>query len=472
MLRKNICQNRNLLNQFIPGMKKTVYFILILFGILPFRSSAQKDKNVVDGIIWVVGDEAILRSDVEEQIQRAKYENTPIEGDPYCVIPEQIAIQKLFLHQAAIDSITANESSVMNQVETRINFFISQIGSKEKVEEYFRKNMTDLRSELHDMIRDQMVIQQMQQKLVSGIKSTPADVRRYYYGLPADSIPTVPAQVELQIISFEPPVSQQEINRIKDELRDFTDRVNAGTADFSVLARLYSEDTESAKRGGELGFMGRGQLVPEFAAVAFNLTDPKKVSRIVQTEFGYHIIQLIQKRGDQVNVRHILLKPRVSQDEIDKAIHKLDSISNLIRENRMTFEQAVQEFSQDKNSAMNAGLMLNEKTGTSSFEYQDLPPEIAKVAYNMNVGEISKPFLMIDPKTSKQLVAVIKIRSKIGTHPANLTDDYQMLKNMYEGKMKQDFINDWIVRKQKETYISIDPAWQHCKFKYPGWIKK
>jgi len=429
-------------------------------------------NNIIDEVIWVVGDESILKSQVEEQKLRAQYENTPIQGDPYCVIPEQIAIQKLFLHQAALDSVVVSEATVMNQVESRLNYFISQIGSKEKMEEYFHKNTLALREDLRDMIREQQIIQQMQQKLVGDIKSTPADVRRYFKDLPTDSIPTVPAQVELQLISFEPPVAIEEINRIKDRLRDFTERVNSGKGDFSVLARLYSEDTESAKRGGELGFMGRGQLVPEFAQVAFNLQDPKKVSRIVQTEFGFHIIQLIEKRGDRINCRHILLKPHVSIDEKTKAIHNLDSISNLIRGDKLTFEHAVMNFSQDKNTAMNAGLMLNEKSGTSKFEYQDLPPEVAKIVYDMHVGEVSKPFTMINKSTNKDVVAIVKVKSKVDNHKANLLDDYQMLKTYYEGKKKQEFLNNWIIKKQKETYISIDPAWQNCTFQYPGWIKK
>lgn len=451
-------------------MKKIIFSLLLLISIAPLKMWAQ--KNVVDEVIWVVGDESILRSEVEEQKLRAQYEGTPIQGDPYCVIPEQIAIQKLFLHQAVLDSVVVSESSVMNQVENRLNYFIAQIGTKEKVEEYFHKNTVDLREELRDMVRNQQIITQMQQKLVGDIKSTPADVRRFFKELPVDSIPTVPAEVELQLISFEPPVPIEEINRIKEKLRDYTERVNSGTTDFSVLARLYSEDTESAKRGGELGFMGRGQLVPEFSQVAFNLTDPKRVSRIVETEFGFHIIQLIEKRGDRINCRHILLKPHVSIEEKEKGIHNLDSIVNLIRQNKMTFEQAVMNYSQDKNTAMNAGLMLNDKNNTSKFEYQDLPSEIAKVVYNMNVGEISKPFSMINKSSNKEVVAVVKLKSKVENHKANLTDDYQMLKTYYEGKKKQEFLNNWIVKKQKETYISIDPAWQNCTFQYPGWIKK
>ena len=451
-------------------MKKNI--LLLFLFLSSAMGTLMSQTNIIDEVIWIIGDESILRSEVEEQKLRAQYEGTPIQGDPYCVIPEQIAINKLFLHQAVLDSVVVGEGQVNNQVENRLNFFISQIGSKEKMEEYFGKNTVNLREDLRTMFRDQMIIQQMQQQLVGDIKSTPAEVRRFYHGLPTDSIPSVPAQVELQIISFEPPVPIEESNRIKERLRDYTERVNKGTSEFSVLARLYSEDVESAKRGGELGFMGRGQLVPEFSMVAFNLTDPKKVSRVVQTEFGYHIIQLIEKRGDRLNCRHILLKPKVSLLDQTKAIDKLDSVSNLIRQNKTTFEEAVIFFSQDKTTAMNAGLMLNEKSGSSKFEYQDLPQEVAKVVYEMNVGELSKPFTMISPSTNKEVVAVVKLKSKTDNHKANLIDDYQMLKNFYESKEKEKFINDWIVKKQKETYISIDPAWQKCKFQYPGWVKK
>ena len=453
-------------------MKKIILSLLFLLSIAPFKMLAQ--KNIVDEVIWVVGDESILRSEVEKQRIDAQNYGKPIEGDPDCVIPEQIAIQKLYLHQAALDSVVVSESTVMNQVEKQLNFYISQIGTKEKVEEYFHKTIPSLREELRDMVRDQQVSQQMQQKLVGDIKSTPAEVRRFYKDISQDSIPTIPAQVELQIISFEPPVPITEINRIKDRLRDFTERITSGTADFSVLSRLYSEDTESAKRGGELGFMGRGQLVPEFAQVAFNLTDTKKVSRIVQTEFGFHIIQLIEKRGDQINCRHILLKPKVSVDEKERAIHSLDSISNLIREDKLTFEHAVMNFSQDKNTVMNAGLMLQQKdyAPTSKFEYQELPPEVAKAVYEMHVGEVSKPFSMTDKTTNKDVIAIVKVKSKLENHKANLLDDYQMLRAFYENKKKQEFLNNWIIKKQKETYISIDPAWQNCKFQYPGWIKK
>lgn len=443
-----------------------ILFTAFLFSISLLSMRAQ--DNIIDEVIWVVGDEFILRSDVE---QHKKYEGVSFQGDPNCVIPEQLAIQKLFLHQAQLDSIEVNESQVMGNVDLWINYVISQIGSVEKMEEYYQKNLAKLREERRVAIRDQMIIQQMQLKLVENIKSTPAQVRRFYNNLHEDSIPVVPAQVELQIISFQPQVSQEEIEDVKDRLRGYAERVNSGNTEFSVLARLYSEDPESSKRGGELGFRGKGVFDPEFANVAFNLTDPKRVSRVVESAYGFHIIQLIEKRGDRLNCRHILLTPKISADDEKKAIQRLDSITTLIRTGKMTFEQGVMFFSQDKNTAMNAGLMLNRKTQSSKFEYQDLPQEVAKVVYEMKVGEISVPFIMIDPTTNKQVVAVVKVKSKVENHKANMTDDYQLLTNYYEETEKEAFIKKWIAKKQKETYISIDPAWQNCPFEYPGWIK-
>jgi peptidyl-prolyl cis-trans isomerase SurA len=446
---------------------RIIFFVALWMCLSPVKAQ----NNIIDEVIWIVGDQAILKSEVEEQRVRAQLEGYPIQGDPNCVIPEQIAINRLFMHQAELDSIVANESSITSQVEMRINYFISQIGSREKLEEYFNKSLNAIREEQRELVREQMIIQQMKQKLLENIKSTPADVRRFYNSLKEDSIPIVPAQVELQIISFKPPVPQDEIDYIKDRLREFTERVHSGKADFSVLARLYSEDTESAKRGGELGFMGRGLLDPEFANVAFNLNDPKRVSRVVESAFGYHIIQLIEKRGDRINCRHILMRPKISLEDKNKAITKLDSVSNQIRSGKITFEQGVVFFSQDKNTAMNAGLMMNQRSGTSKFEYQDLPPEVARVAYNMNVGEISKPFVMIDPTSSKEMVAVVKLKSKVDTHRANLIDDYQLLRSIYEEEKKEEFLRNWISKKQKETYIRIDPQWSNCQFQYPGWIK-
>ena len=433
-------------------------------------SLSMMAQGVIDEVIWVVGDEAILRSEVEEERLRAQYEGQQIPGDPYCVIPEQLAVQKLFLHQAIIDSVEANESSVSHQVDLRMNYYINQIGSKEKMEEYFRKPASEIREEMMTTVRNQMIIQQMQAKLTADIKPTPADIRRYYNSLPMDSIPMMPAQVEVQILSFEPPVPVEETERIKQRLREFTERVQNGSADFGMLARLYSEDTESAKRGGELGFVGRGQLVSEFADVAFNLNDPKRVSRIVQTEYGFHIIQLIEKKGERINCRHILLRPRISATDKIKAVERLDSIRHQILADSLQFEQAVIRFSEDKNTVMNAGLMINPNTGSSRFEYQDLAPEIAKQIYNMNEGDISQPFIMMDQQKNREVCAIVRLKKKTDIHRANLTDDFQAIKSMLEQKLSQDFIHNWILKKQKATFVQIDPEWQGCEFEYPGWI--
>ena len=439
------------------------------YGLLAMGMMAMAQDNIIDEVVWIVGDEAILRSEVEDERLRAQYEGTPIAGDPYCSIPEQLAIQKLFLHQAELDSIEVSESTVSAQVDMRMNYYISQIGSKEKMEEYFRKTSRELREEMMTSVRNQMIIQQMQSKLTEKIDPTPAEVRRFYNTLSADSIPMVPAQVEVQVLSIEPAVPLEETERIKARLREFTDRVHAGTADFSMLARLYSEDTESAKRGGELGFVGKGQLVSEFADVAFNMNDPKRVSRIVQTEYGYHIIQLIEKKGERVNCRHILLRPRVSIDDKMKSIAKLDSIRVLVVDSGVPFEAAVAKFSEDKNTVMSGGLMTNMNTGASKFEYQELPPEIARQIYSLNEGEVTKAFVMMDRTKNKEVCVLVKLKTKRDAHKANIVDDFQVIRNMLEAKLREQTIEDWIRMKQKEVYVHIDPNWRGCDFQYPGW---
>lgn len=443
---------------------------LWVIGLVLMTSIVAQAQGVIDEVIWVVGDEAILRSEVEEERLRMQYEGQQMKGDPYCIIPEQMAIQKLFLHQADLDSIEANESSVSHQVDMRINYYINQIGSKEKMEEYFRKPSSEIREEMMTLVRHQMIIQQMQQKLTSTIKPTPAEIRRFYNSLPMDSIPMMPAQVEVQILSFEPPVPVEETERIKQRLREFTERIQSGSADFSMLARLYSEDTESAKHGGELGFVGKGTLVPEFAEVAFNLNDPKRVSRIVQTEYGFHIIQLIEKKGDRINCRHILLRPRIQSIDKIQAIARLDSIRQLVEADSLQFEQAVVMFSQDKNTVMNAGLMINPNTGSSRFEYQELAPEIAKQIYSLKEGEVSQPFVMMDPQKNREVCALVRLKKRMDVHRANITDDFQTIKGMLEQQKGQELLHNWILQKQKTTYVQIAPEWQGCDFVYPNWI--
>lgn len=450
-------------------MKKTlICAILSIVGFHTVEIKAQ--ENVIDEVLWVVGDEAILKSQVEELRKQMLYEGEKINGDPYCVIPEQIAIQKLFLHQAKIDSITFPESQVIQQVDMRMNYFISQLGSKEKMEEYFNKPYSQLREDMKDMVRDQGIIEEMQQKIVGDIKVTPATVRKYFSSLSADSIPYIPEQVEVQIITMDPKVPRGEIDRIKERLREFTERVNSGDSEFSTLAVLYSEDVESAKQGGELGFMGKGQLVPEFASVAFNLQDPKKVSKIVETEFGFHIIQLIERRGDRVNVRHILLRPHVSEADKRSTAVKMDSLWNDLSQKKFSFEEAAMYVSSDKDTRNNGGLMVNKNSASSKFEMQQLPQDVAKEVSTMKVGDLSKPFFMVT-ESKKELCAIIKLKARTEGHKANISDDYMEIKGMVEGKMRHDLIQKWIKKKQAETYVRIKTGYQNCDFQYPGWVK-
>ena len=446
---------------------KLKFITFVAFAMASMLGNAQ--NNVAEEVAWVVGDEPIFKSEIEEQYMQMQYERTTLPGNPYCVIPERIAIEKLVLHQAKIDSIDVPESMVVQQTGRRLNFFINNLGSKEKVEEYFRKSMPELREQTMAMVRDQATIQEVQNNLTKGVKPTPSDIRKYFNSLPADSLPYVPLQVEVQIISINPVIPQQEIDEVKARLRDYANKVNNGESEFSTLAILYSEDGSSVY-GGEIGFMGKTDLFPEYANVAFNLNDTKKVSKIVETDAGFHIIQLIEKRGDRVNTRHILLRPKVSDKDLTDAITRLDSIKSKIDQGKVTFEEAALYVSQDKDSKLNKGIMTNEKTMSSKFEMADLNPEIGKVVDKMQVGDVSEPFVMMNPKTNREMVAIVKLTRRIEGHKAELAEDYQQIKGMYENSQRQKIIADWIKEKQKKTYVRIEEGWRDCEFQYQ-WAK-
>ena len=448
-------------------------------GITGSASSSDSDSvsigTVIDEVIWVVGDEAILKSDVEQMRMQAAMEGVKWSGDPDCTIPEQIAVQKLFKHQAIIDSIEVTDADVAQEVEQQINYWLEMVdGSRERLEEYKHQSLSQIRNDLREEMKDRQMVQQMKRKLVEDISVTPAEVRRYFKDMPQDSIPFVPTEVEVQIIQQTPHVTTEELNRVKEELRDYTDRVNKGDASFQTLARLYSEDPGTARRGGELGLTGRGTLDPAFATVAFNLTDPKKVSKIVESEFGFHIIQLIEKRGDKVNVRHILRKPVVSDEEIDKTIVRLDFIADDIRAGKFTFEDAAPMLSDDKDTRLSKGLMstsLSQTGHTSSkFRMQDLPPEIAKAVDTLQVGEISRAFKMINQR-GKTVCVIAKLKNRIDGHKATVTEDFQVLKEVVLQKRQNDCIHQWVVDKIKNTYTRLNDNYRDCEFEYEGWFK-
>lgn len=433
------------------------------------------ESSVVDEVIWVVGDEAILKSDVEVMRLQAEAEGVRFPGDPDCAIPEQIALQKLYLHQAAIDSIEVTESEVNQSVDQQINYWLQMVGgSKEKLEEYRKQSITQMRASMHDDFRDRQLIQKMQEKLVEGIKVSPADVRTFFMNVPEDSIPFVPTVVEVQIVTQTPRVEQEEINRVKDVLREYTDRVNRGETTFATLARLYSEDPGSARQGGELDYSGRGMLDPAFANVAFNLTDPKKISKIVETEFGFHIIQLIEKRGDKVNVRHILRKPIVSDEAVEKTLVRLDSIAGEIRSGKFTFEDAAPILSDDKDTRYSKGLMSTNMMTTghtsSKFRMQDLPPEVAKVVDTMQVGQISQAFTMINQR-GKTVCVIAKLKNRIDGHKASVTEDFQTLKDVVLNKRREERLHEWVVDKIKNVYTRLSDDYKDCHFEFEGWNK-
>ncbi|MBQ6202608.1 MAG: peptidylprolyl isomerase [Prevotella sp.] len=433
------------------------------------------EASVVDEVIWVVGDEAILKSDVEVMRLQAEVEGVRFQGNPDCAIPEQIALQKLYLHQAAIDSIEVTESEVNQLVEEQINYWLQMVGgSREKLEEYRKQTINQMRASMHDDFRDRKLVQKMQEKLVEDIKVSPADVRSYFKDVPEDSIPFVPTEVEVQIVTQTPRVEQEEISRVKDVLREYTDRVNRGETTFATLARLYSEDPGSARQGGELDYSGRSMLDPAFANVAFNLTDPKKISKIVETEFGFHIIQLIDKRGDKIKCRHILLKPKVSYEAITKAQLRLDSIANDIRAGKFSFDEAASFISDDKDTRSSKGLMANtsEAGRTSKFRMQDLPTEIARVVDTLKVGQVSDAFQMTNTNTKgKTVCAIIMLKSRVEGHRATITEDFQAMKDVVLRKRREEFLKDWVKEKLKTIYVRVNDRYKDCSFEYEGWIK-
>ena len=425
--------------------------------------------NVIDRVEWVVGDKCILRSDIEEAIRFWLGNGKKFDGDPYCIVGEDLAVQQLFLHQAALDSIEVDETQLMRQVEAQMSRVIQNIGSKEKMEEYFNMNSAEIREMYREQLYNMEMMDRMKQKIVGEVKVSPSLVRRFYESLPKDSIPFVQQQVEVQIITLEPEIDLEEVERVKSELREYTERITSGETSFSTMALLYSEDPGSARRGGELDFSGRGQFQPEFATVAFNLTDPNKVSKIVETEYGFHIIQLIEKRGDRVKVRHILRKPRRSTENIKKMLLRMDTIAGDVKKGDITFEKAVEKYSSDKDTRNNYGIMYNPENASSRFRMDELPVDVARVIDGVAVGEITQPFIWV-LDNGKTVCAVAKLKSRTEAHQATMSDDYETLRYMYQAKLSDERIQQWIAEKQKTTYVRINKDSRNCEFVYPGWI--
>jgi peptidyl-prolyl cis-trans isomerase SurA len=452
-------------------MKKNIFMIVCLLSAWFLEASAQ--NNVIDEIVWVVGDEAIYKSEVEEARREGLKHGTQWEGDPYCVIPEQLAVNKLFLNQAELDSIFVTDEDVEAQVDYDMKDLMNDFGSEEKIEEYYDgMTIEQIRRRITETRRQGYVINEVRKKIMSKVKVTPAEVRRYVKDMPADEIPSIPTQFEVQILTQEPVIPQEEIDAVKAELRNYIDRAQSGEISFSTLARLYSEDPGSARNGGDLGFFGRGEMVSEFSTVAFNMTDPNKISKIVETEYGYHIIQFVERLGDRVRVRHILRKPRVPMESVNNCLARLDTIANDIRTGNHTFEFCVAAYSQDKDTRNNNGLMSHSSQpgapGISKYTLDELPPDIARVVNRMHVGEISDPF-PVQLNNGKTICAIVKLKNKINGHKANISEDYEILFDIVSSIRQQEALEKWVREKQRTTYVRISEGWNDCDFIYPGW---
>jgi peptidyl-prolyl cis-trans isomerase SurA len=443
--------------------KLSVRFILLLV-LIPTSVFCQQ-QNTVDKIIAIVGASEILQSDIEKQYLQAIAQRQQIEK---CEIFENLLVQKLLVNQAKVDSIEVSDGQVDMQLENRMKYFIEQAGSKEKLEEYFKKSLMQIKEDFSSPLKEQMITQKMQGEITNSVKITPTEVNDFYTGLSKDSIPMINAQIEYQQICVYPPYAQQSIFDIKQKLLGLRKRVLEGEK-FSTLALLYSEDPGSSKAGGEIGFMSKGGLDPEYAKTAWSLKE-NNVSNIVESEYGFHIIQLIARDGDKVNTRHILLKPKATDKEIIAAMGKMDSIMTVIKKDTMPFNIAANFFSEDKNSKLNGGVVVNPQTNSTKFELDQLTQEDYYIIKSMNVGDVSAPFPSKD-ENKKDVFKVIKLVSKLGAHKANLKDDYQLIQEIALEHKKQLVIKEWIAQKQKSTYIRIDDSMNGCMVSKNGWIQ-
>lgn len=446
---------------------KYISLFVILFAIVPLQ--AQKKKGVViDQIVAMVGDEVILQTELQYEIARAKAEKqVALEGNVEAQVIESMLMSKLLKEQAIIDSVIVTEDEVERQLDQRMSQYLRYAGSEEKMEQYFKKNVAEIRNELRDATRDMLIIDKMKKEIVKDVKVTPAEVRMHFNEMPQDTLPLMPEKLMIQQITRKPQISDAEKDRIQKELRGYRDEVYKGGS-FATLAVLHSEDPGSSNKGGELGYMSRGSLVAEFADEAFSLK-PGKVSKIVQTEFGFHIIQLVDKKGDKVNVRHILLKPKIEKEYREKAEANLDSVRTAILKEEITFEQAAAAYSDDKDTRNNSGLLMNQRTAGAYFEKSQLPAIISRNLEGVKEGELSPVIYDNDDRVS--LFKFFRIKSRVPEHRANLDEDWEIFEKMVLGKKKQEVLKDWISDKIKDTYVEINANISKADFQY-DWDKK
>jgi len=447
---------------------RITFFIVLLFTTFSALKLKSQDKVIIDQVVAVIGKQVILQSDIENQALQMRAQGYYSASDIQCEVLEEMLYAKLLVNQAILDSVEVGDAEIKAEMERRLNYFINQIGSEEKLEEYYKKTIPEIKEEFSEVIKEQLLSQRMQQQITADLKVTPQEVKSFYKDIPKDSMPIVNTEFELEQIIVNPKVKETEVLRVKDQLRDFKDRITKGE-NFATLAVLYSEDPGSATKGGELGFFGRGDMVAEFSAAAFNLKEGE-VSKVVKTDYGYHIIQLVEKKGERINCRHILMKPKISPTEKIKAKQRLDSIRVSIENEEYSFKEACWKFSEDEDTRMNGGVMVNPMTGNSRFEAAHLEPKIAYAISNLKVGEISAPFEAED-ENGKTVYKIVLLKAKTEPHTANLKDDYQRIQDLALEKKRVEFMEDWVVKKVKTTYMRIDDDFKKCTFKNPVWNK-
>lgn len=446
-------------------MKK--YWVLFVLA-LQFSGIAAQ-KNVVDKIVAIVGDEIILKSDIENAyLQEQGRGLFSSSADYKTELLEQQLMQKLLMAQAQIDSVFVTEEEVEAAVASQIEYFISNAGSQERLESYFGKSLQEIRDEMRTPLREKLITEQMQQKIVEKIRITPSEVRAFFKKIPKDSLPDIGDKYELQQIVLRPNISDAEKERIREQLREYRDQILKGEKTFNTLAVLYSEDPGSAARGGELGYLTKNDLDPAFAEAAFSLK-PGRISKIVESEFGFHIIQLIDRQGEKVNVRHILLQAKISDEEKQEALNRLDTIRQYVTEGKMTFEEAAYYFSTDKKTKNNGGLFADPRTSEAKIAKADIPGDMAREVNKLKPGEISQPF--VSRQDGREEYKVVKIKTFYPRHKANLDDDWQNFEIELQRQKQMEKLEKWIKEKQASTYIHIDENYRDGKFRYDGWIK-
>ena len=436
--------------------------------ILGPKVSVAQDK-VIDQILAVVGSNPILKSDIETTAIQNQAQGITLQGDAKCAILEQLLEQKLLLAEAELDTlIVVGDNQINQQMDRRMNYFIENIGSEKEVEKYFNKSIVQLKAEMSETIKEQLKTEQMQTKIISKVTVTPSEVRQFFRQLPSKEIPEIGSQLEYAQITMLPAITEKQDLEVKAKLREFKKRIENGD-NFATLAIMYSEDPGSARNGGEMDYVGRAMLDPTFATEAFNLK-PNQISKVIRSEFGYHIIQLIDRKGEKIKCRHILLRPKIDPKELEVAKNRIDSVADFVRKGKITWEQASYLYSSDKNTRNNGGLVTSQRTGSSKFEMSEIDPDVSKVIVNMNIGETSRPFITLDDK-QREVYKVIKLNNKTKSHKANLQEDYQKLSEMFLAKKKEDTYRKWIAKQQAKTYIHVDDSYANCNFKLKSWKK-